>query len=264
MKPRILAVIPARLASQRLPEKPLKDIAGKSLLQRVWEQGKKTSAITDLVVATDSEVIASLAKSFGARVEMTSPEITTGSQRVAATVRQLKEKDWTAVVNLQGDMPFISPDLVGGTIAFHLEHKDKFAMSTVATPILSEETFLSTSDVKVVVSAESAALYFTRAPAPHSRDGNRMSWTTSTGKTQEVFGFKHFGLYVFRPEVLSLYERGELSPLEAVEKLEQLRLLELGHRIGVHVVPADLTADSVEVDTPGDLAKATEIAKQSE
>jgi len=263
MSEQVLAIIPARLASQRLPEKPLKDIAGKSLLQRVWERGKSAKLITRLVVATDSAEIEQHAKSFGAEVVMTSESITTGSQRVAAAAKLLGAADWDCIMNLQGDMPFISPALLDGCIDFHRRAQPRFAMSTVATPIFDEATFLSSSDVKVVVSRKKQALYFSRAPMPHSRDGDRMLFRDAGGESAPVFGFKHFGLYVFEPETLKEYEAGDLSPLEQVEKLEQLRLLEKGLRIGVHVVAPELTSNSIEVDTPHDLERSRRLAEKA-
>lgn len=256
---KVLAVIPARLASTRLAEKALREISGKTLVQRVWEQGRKTKRISELVLATDDTQIAELARSFGARVELTSESIKSGSERVAVTWERLKEENWDCVVNLQGDMPFIAPELIDQTIEFHLAHADSFSMSTVATPITDEAAFLSASVVKVAVGANSRALYFSRAPIPHSRDGDRIPFGDPK-KKQTVYGFKHFGLYVFRPEVLKEFQDERSSILEEVERLEQLRLLERGFEIGVHIVPPELTAESVEVDTEADLLKACAIA----
>ncbi|MFN8389125.1 MAG: 3-deoxy-manno-octulosonate cytidylyltransferase [Bdellovibrionota bacterium] len=259
---KVLTVIPARLASQRLPGKPLKDIAGKTLVQRVWEQGCKARCISRLIVATDSEEIRQVALGFGAEVMMTSPEITTGSQRVAAVWNELKHEGWDYVMNLQGDMPFIKPELLEQCMSFFESRREQFDMCTVATPILDEATFRSPNDVKVVVSERHQGLYFSRAPIPHSRDGAKLRYVTPGGAEIEVFGFKHFGLYAFRTDALGLFENPDQSPLEQVEKLEQLRLLERGLRIGVCVVPPDLTADSIEVDTPDDLDRSCLIAKK--
>lgn len=258
---RVLAVIPARLASQRLPQKPLKDIHGKTLVQRVYERAGTAKTVSRVVVATDSPEIERVARSFGAEVMMTDSAINTGSGRVAATYRILATQGerFDVVVNVQGDMPFISGELIDRTVRFLLEDDGRFAAATVATPILDEATFKSASDVKVVVTSRGRALYFSRAPVPHSRDGDRLS---SHGQT--VFGYKHFGLYVFRPEMLAVFEDEPISALEAVEKLEQLRLLELGHNIGVCIVEPELTRGSVEVDTAEDLARSVELARMLE
>lgn len=259
---KVLAVIPVRMSSQRLPGKPLKDIVGKTLVQRVWERGKLSKLISKLVVATDSLEIADEAKLIGAEVIMTSPDITTGSQRVAACWELLKKENWDLVVNIQGDMPFIKGELIDSCIDFLAKNKNKFSMATIATPIIDKEAFLSNSVVKVVLSSSNQALYFSRSPVPYSRDGNLFKYQKTDGSCLEVYGFKHFGLYVFQPSVIHEYLGAELSSLEDVEKLEQLRLLEKGHTVGVCVVDPNLTQDSVEVDTPTDLEKAKEIAKK--
>ena len=271
----VLAVIPARLASTRLPEKPLKDIEGKSLVQRVWERARTAKLIDRVVVATDSEEIEREVLRFGGEVVMTSPELTTGSARVAAAARLLGGTHgdhpiaaWRTVVNVQGDMPFIKGELIDRCIHFlHAQQKLKpgagnhFGMVTIATPILDERVFLSPMDVKVVVGDGQRALYFSRAPIPHSRDGNRLEEISPAGSKRLVYGYKHFGLYVYSPEVLADFEESSMSALEEIEKLEQLRLLEMGHTIGVCIVESDLTAGSIEVDTPEDLERSRQLAR---
>jgi len=279
MNTNVLGVIPARYASVRLPGKPLRDICGKSLIQRVWEQASRTSVLSHLVVATDSEEISTAAKAFGAEVIMTSNEISTGSARVYAAAKICGEKFfektqsieqqssqpetfWDAVVNIQGDMPFIRPEVIDQAVIFLLENHDQFEMTTIATPLTCEEHYLSSSVVKVVMGENCCALYFSRAPVPYSRDGDRLSNTLASETSGTLYGLKHIGLYVFRPEVLELYADSRLSMLESVEKLEQLRALERGYRIGVCVIPQSLTENSVEVDTPEDLRWACEIASR--
>ena len=261
----VLAVIPARLASTRLPEKPLKDIAGKTLVQRVWERARSAQSLDRVVVATDSDEIANEVARFGGEVVMTSPELTTGSARVAAAARILAGGEsavtaWRTVVNVQGDMPFIKGELIDRCVDFLHAKGDRFGMVTIATPILDENMYRSPMDVKVVVGAGSRALYFSRAPIPHSRDGNRLEEIAPNGTKRTVFGYKHFGLYVYSPNVLSDFERSDMSTLEDIEKLEQLRLLEMGHTIGVCIVESDLTAGSIEVDTPEDLERSRQLA----
>ncbi len=260
----VLVAIPARLKSTRLPEKPLKDIAGQTLLQRVWERVQRAKNVSRVVVATDSPEIETLAKSFGAEVVMTSPDITTGSARVAAAWHKLSAEDWDIVVNVQGDMPFIRPELIDRCIETLAQAPAEVSMVTIATPIFDEEMFLSKNDVKVVVTSRGEALYFSRAPIPHSRDGERPERLDASGVKRTLYGFKHFGLYVYRPSVLREFELSEISALEDLEKLEQLRLLEMGYRIGVCIVEPEMTKDSVEVDTPADLEKACRIAVATE
>jgi 3-deoxy-manno-octulosonate cytidylyltransferase (CMP-KDO synthetase) len=165
-------------------------------------------------------------------------------------------RNWDVVVNVQGDMPFIRPELIDQTVDFFISEKWNCAMATVATPIHDEGMYRSVNDVKVVVSSRQEALYFSRAAVPHSRDGDRMLWGE-----KEVFGFKHFGLYAYKPEIVTSYLTEPPSMLEEVEKLEQLRLLEKGHKIAVCIVDNELTSRSVEVDTPKDLERARAIAR---
>lgn len=269
----ILIAIPVRMSSQRLPGKPLAEIEGQTLVERVWRRamewaesaevagqpgkGQQASGKRRVVVATDSDEIADVVRAFGAEVCMTSSECENGSARVGEAAKNLAaDGPWDVVVNVQGDMPFIQPALIEETIKFLVDEKWDCSMATAATPILDEQMFESRSVVKVVVSAIGEALYFSRSPIPHSRDGDRLMW-----KGREVFGFRHFGLYAYKPEALSVYTE-QASPLERLEKLEQLRLLEKGHRIAACVVDPALTARSVEVDTPDDLKKACEIARE--
>jgi 3-deoxy-manno-octulosonate cytidylyltransferase (CMP-KDO synthetase) len=199
-------------------------------------------------------------------VLMTSPELPSGSARVLATARILGNKEdstlgenyWDLVLNVQGDMPFIKPEVITKAVEFMLENP-QFEMGTIATPIFLEENFQSSSVVKVVVSEKWEGFYFSRAPIPHSRDGERM--TDLQGRT--VFGYKHIGLYVFRPKALRVYDDQTGLQLENIEKLEQIRALEMGYRIGVCIIPEELMEPAIEVDTPDDLTRAEEIAHRN-
>jgi len=261
---RILAVIPSRLASTRLPEKPLKDIAGKSLVQRVWEMAKGVPELTDIVVATDNETIFNHVESFGGTAVMTSESFSTGSERVYGAAQILGNGDpeqFDIILNIQGDMPLLPREAVSRLIQFLLEHRDRFQMATIATPITEEERFLSNSVVKVVVTETGEGLYFSRAPIPFPRDASERRSVKTSAASEPVFGFKHLGLYAFTAKGLSAYNSPAQSSLEQIEKLEQLRVLERGNRIGVVVIEEALMRDSVEVDTPDDLARASEIAR---
>jgi len=272
---RILAVIPSRLASTRLPEKPLRDIAGKTLIQRAWECAKTAKGLDDVVIATDSVEIESAARRFGATTVMTSESLASGSERVFAAAQILAkerakssgvkidsnspESYWHLVLNVQGDMPFLKGAVIERALEFALSRYNDFQFFTIAVPIVSREEFNNPSKVKVVVAENGSALYFSRAPIPHSRDGEilpgKKEWDA-----EKVYGFRHIGLYLFRPDAFSMYADSQLSPLEGIEKLEQLRALERGLRIGVCVIPESLLEPFVEVDTPEDLAKACKIA----
>ncbi len=264
---KVLAVIPARRASTRLPDKPLKLIGGKRLLERVYGLALRAKLVSRLVIATDDEDIFRMARDLGAEVIMTSVDCATGTERVAAARAALGDGDWDAVVNIQGDMPFLEPSLIDATISLLTTPRSHgappFEMTTLATPIFDQQSFTSASTVKVVVSELSQALYFSRAPIPHSRDGVRpvlsgRDAAQAVGPT--VFGLKHIGLYVFSPSVLRFFVESKATMLEGVEMLEQLRALEAGFRIGVFQADPDLTKFSLEIDTPADLERAQKIA----
>ncbi len=265
----ILAVIPARLASTRLPEKPLKDILGKPLVQRAWERAKMATSVDRVVVATDAEEIAKLVRGFGGEVIMTSPELQCGSERVHEAAHLLAKQEgktvseaFSVILNNQGDMPFLPGDTVDGLVNFLLKHKDRFGMATIVSPLLEEEAFLSPHVVKAVVTSTQEALYFSRAPIPFPRgDAERKTFQSPDGRGA-IYGFKHYGLYAFTPAGLEAYSTSNLSPLELVERLEQLRVLEMGARVGVHIVSSDTMKDSVEVDTPADLERAKAVASR--
>ncbi|HMO18642.1 MAG TPA: 3-deoxy-manno-octulosonate cytidylyltransferase [Oligoflexia bacterium] len=257
----IVAVIPGRRASTRLIEKPLRDINGKTLIQRVWEQSTKVKGLSAVYIATDDDEIASISRNFGAEVLMTSPEIPSGSARVSAAIRILGVPVDIAI-NIQGDMPFIEPRVVESAISFFKENYDKFHVVTIAIPIRDLGEFLKPDAVKVVIGEEGQALYFSRAPIPHPRDGDR--WEVLPEDDQAFYGLKHIGLYLFRPEALKELDDWSVTPLEKVEKLEQLKLLDRGYKIGVCIVPRELMVRSIEVDTESDLKAAQALAAEQE
>lgn len=252
---KILGVIPARLGSTRLARKALQDIGGQTLMERAWRQATKANTLSDLILATDSDEIAEIAAKFGAQVQMTSPDLPSGSARAVAVAKTYGNCD--LVVNIQGDMPFINPAVIDRAVNFMLEDQNNFTMGTIAAPIFDERTFLSSSAVKVVIGTNSQALYFSRAPIPHSRDGERLK---RNGQT--LFGYKHIGLYVYRPAAFSFFEDAKISELESLEKLEQLRVLERGGSIGCLVLDPALLEPGIEVDTAADLERARSFAAQ--
>jgi len=255
---RAIAIIPARKASTRLSEKPLRDINGKTLIQRVWEQASKCKSLDKLMIATDDQEIADLGNSFGATVMLTSSDIPSGSARVAAVTEKLTE-EWDIALNIQGDMPFIKPAVIDLALSFFKENFNKYSMVTIAIPIREVEEFKRPAAVKVVISEDFRALYFSRAPIPYPREEDRWDIIPEDGKP--FFGLKHIGLYLFKEEALRDLRDWSVSKLEIVERLEQLKLLELGHSIGVCIVPEELMATSIEVDTESDLQAAVEMAK---
>ncbi|HAM71259.1 MAG TPA: 3-deoxy-manno-octulosonate cytidylyltransferase [Verrucomicrobiales bacterium] len=242
----VIGVIPARFASSRFPGKPLVPIAGKILLQRVVEQCRKASTLREVVVATDDERIRQVASGF-CRVEMTSPDHPSGTDRVAEAASRVEGCD--AVVNIQGDEPLIDPSVIESVARLLAEGAE---MSTAATPIREVEEMESPNVVKVVVSTTGRALYFSRRTIPYLRDAAGRS----PGEQLAAFPFlKHLGIYGYRRETLLRLVRLPVSALEQAERLEQLRALENGVPIAV----ATVDYDSVGVDVPPDVQKVERI-----
>jgi len=239
---KILGIIPARYASTRFPAKPLALIAGKPLIQRVAEQCKKASSLSEVIVATDDERIAEVARKF-CRVEMTAANHPSGSDRIAEVARRCQ---CDAVVNIQGDEPMIDPAVVD-SVAGALKHHE---MSTAATRIKDISEYDNPNAVKVVVSAAGKALYFSRRTIPYLRDAVPASGPLS------VFPFlKHLGIYGYRKDTLLRLVQFPVSPLEKAERLEQLRALENGIQIGV----VQVDYDSVGVDVPADVDRVEKM-----
>lgn len=250
-----LIVIPVRLTSSRLPNKPLAEIVGQTLVQRVYNQAKQARSAAKIVIATDAPEIAAHAKSIGAECVMTSSACRTGSDRVAeaAAIYEAQGEKFDLIANVQGDMPFINPRVIDRVIDDLAESPAQFGMGTLATPITDMDEYTRPSAVKVVFGGNGMALYFSRAPIPHYRDGY-------AGNTPQI-AHKHMGLYVFRPQTLKLLPTLPEGKLEAAEKLEQLRALEQGIQIKMTIVDRKMVEPSIEVDTPADLERAREAAK---
>ncbi len=234
----VVAVIPARFESTRLPGKPLAEIAGKPMIQHVYERTSAARGVDRVVVATDDERIREAVGAFGGEVIMTSAAHQTGTDRIAEAVSELEA---TVVVNVQGDLPMLDPATVAAAVAPLLED-ESVPMATLMTPIGDGADLDNPNVVKVVVDGDGFALYFSRAPIPHWRDGHDRG---------ETIARRHIGLYVYRREFLLAFAAMPSTPLERAEKLEQLRALENGHRIRV----VEVDDAGVEVDTPADLDK---------
>ena len=243
---KILGIIPSRYASTRFPAKPLHPIAGKPLIQHVVERCQLAKSLSEVIVATDDERIAEVARKF-CRVEMTRDDHPSGSDRIAEVAARV---DCDAVVNIQGDEPLMDPtviDAVAGAL-------DRFEMSTAATPIRSVEEYDSPNVVKVVVGTNGRALYFSRRTIPYLRDFA----TNPSAEQLAAFPFlKHLGIYGFRRQTLLDLVKHPVSPLENAEKLEQLRALEHGIAIGVVIVDYD----SVGVDVPADVERVERLLR---
>jgi len=234
---RVAVVIPARYGATRLPGKPLAEIDGRPMIWYVWEKARRAKVPSRVVVATDDERIAAAVRGFGGEAVMTSPSCASGTDRVAEAAHGMDEE---VLINLQGDEPLMHPSVIDA-VAAPLVSEPDVLMSTAALPQDDPAEFARPSVVKVVVDGRGDALYFSRAPIPHYRD-------TGTGRYR-----KHLGIYGYRREFLFRVAALPPSPLEEAERLEQLRVLENGHRIRV----VDVAHDSVGVDTAEDL-KAVE------
>jgi 3-deoxy-manno-octulosonate cytidylyltransferase (CMP-KDO synthetase) len=249
-----LIVIPARMSSQRLPGKPLKDIAGKTLIERVYGQAMQAKGVNRVVVATDSPEILNACKTFGAEVIETSPECLTGSDRVAEVVSQFQRQGqfYDLIANVQGDMPFIKPSIIEKAFFILEKSEASIGMATIVTPIHEEQEFRRDSVVKAVIGEDSRALYFSRAPIPYPRNAPI---------DNQPFGYKHIGLYVFRPEILLKMSTFKEAVAEKREGLEQLRMLANGVQIKAAIIERQEMEPQIEVDTLADLEAAVEIAK---
>ena len=241
---RILGLIPARYASSRFPGKPLHLIAGKPLLQHVVERCQQAGTLSEVIVATDDARIAEVARKF-CRVEMTSDQHPSGTDRIAEVVARCA---CDAAVNIQGDEPLIDPAVIDA-VARAL---DGAAMSTAATPIRDFAEYDNPNVVKVVVNRAGRALYFSRRTIPFVRDAA----SRPVAEQLAAFPFlKHLGIYGYRRDTVLQLVKFPVSPLEAAEKLEQLRALD--HGIDIAVVTVDY--DSIGVDVPEDVARVEKL-----
>jgi len=243
-------VIPARMASQRLPGKPLLSIAGRSLLEHVYRQACKSGA-GGVVIATDDRKIHSAAAAFGAEVLMTSQSHQSGSDRIADCANQLGWTDDQLIVNLQGDEPLMPPACLD-QVAELLAGDPQADVASLFWPLDKAEEIDNPNAVKVVVSQSGHALYFSRSVVPYPRNGSGTAAALESGITWK----RHIGLYAYRAGALRAFAAMQATPLEATEKLEQLRFLETGRRIRMERACAFIPAG---VDTPGDLERVRNI-----
>jgi 3-deoxy-manno-octulosonate cytidylyltransferase (CMP-KDO synthetase) len=244
---RILAIIPARLASTRFPAKALADIAGKSMIRRVYEQAKKSSRLSDIIVATDHQSIYDHVIAFGGAACMTSDNHPSGTDRCyEALTKQPDAFDY--VINVQGDEPFIAPEQID-LLASLLDGKVELA--TLIKTIQDEEQLFNPNLVRVVVTKHNEAIYFTRSTIPYLRNVPQKEWFA-----KHTY-FKHIGMYAYRADVLKKITRLEISSLEKAESLEQLRWIENGFKIKVAVT----NLETIGIDTPEDIAKAVAFLK---
>jgi len=238
-------IIPARLASTRLPGKPLADLGGKPMVVRVAERARLSGA-AEVVVATDHADIVAACSAHGVAVQMTRSDHPSGTDRIAEVAAAMGLSDEAVVVNVQGDEPLIDPQLIAATAKLV---SSTVPMATAAHPIASINEVFDPNIVKVVLDKNGRALYFSRAPIPWNRDAYARS---REQMPQSDAPLRHIGLYAYRNAFLQAYPKLPVSPLEKIESLEQLRVLWHGQPIAVHVT-AD--APAAGVDTPHDLAR---------
>ncbi len=230
--PNVVVVIPARYGSTRMPGKPLVQLAGQPMIQRVYARAKLAQTVNRVIVATDDERIVKAVEAFRGEARMTRPDHRTGTERVAEVAAH---ETGDVFVNVQGDEPLLDP--VAG-------------VSTVATPIKTPADIMDPNVCKVVLDFDENALYFSRAPIP---------WVRDTASKQQVRHLKHLGLYVFRRDALLEYPTLPQGELERIEQLEQLRWLENGWKIRV----AEVEHDAVSVDVPADVARVEKLLGKS-
>lgn len=246
-------LIPARLASTRLPDKPLADIGGVPMVVRVAQRAMQ-SAARDCVVAADDQRIVDACKAHGVQALLTRKDHPSGSDRLAEACQLLGLTDEALVVNVQGDEPLIEPTLINA-VAAELQLRAECVMSTAAHAIESASEFLNPNVVKVVLDRARTALYFSRAPIPWWRDGMAPG-TAALNAVPSPAPLRHVGIYAYRTGFLRQFPALEVAPLEIIESLEQLRVLWHGHRIAVHVTEH---APGPGVDTPQDLQRVREL-----
>jgi 3-deoxy-manno-octulosonate cytidylyltransferase (CMP-KDO synthetase) len=244
----IIGIIPARYASTRFPGKPLIDIKGKSMIQRVYEQALKSKSLSRVLIATDDERIFDHVKSFGADVMMTSPHHASGTDRCQDAVRQL-DTNFDYVINIQGDEPFIAPEQIDELAAI-LNNKN-IELATQMTAVESYEILFGKSEVKIVLNTNNEALYFSRMAIPFIKDVDEKEWH------KHHLYFTHVGMYAYRKDVLKIISALPVSSLEKAESLEQLRWIENGFTIKCVVT----NYKSHCVDTPEDLERILQVMK---
>lgn len=233
----VIGVIPARFHSSRFEGKVLANIGGKPMIQQVWEKAKQAKLLDDLIVACDDERVMKVVKDFGGNAVFTSREHPSGTDRLTETVNPLDVK---IVVNIQADEPMVHPSMIDGVVE-ELSNDESLVVATIIRKIERAEEISNHNVVKVVIDKNNFALYFSRSIIPHVRDE----------QPEGASYYKHIGLYAYTKDFLFTYKNLPQSPLEKLEKLEQLRILENGYRIKV----VETKFDTFGVDTPDDLER---------
>ncbi|MBL0313159.1 MAG: 3-deoxy-manno-octulosonate cytidylyltransferase [Holophagaceae bacterium] len=258
---RTLAVLPSRFQASRFPGKPLAMIAGKPMIQWVFEAASRASGVTQVVVATDDERIASTVRGFGGEAVMTDAALPSGTDRTAAALGALEASGevFDCVLNIQGDEPAMHPDTISSVVALMRDNPD-LPMGTAACPFSDADELFNPNAVKVVTDDHHRALYFSRSPIPYIRHSSifKSDFRPWMSPGQLSLFNRHLGLYAYRPAVLKAFTKLPPHPLEQTEMLEQLRALAAGIPIGVALTPYL----SIGVDVPGDVASAEALLRE--
>ena len=258
---RTLAVLPSRYPSSRFPGKPLAPIAGRPMIQWVWEAAAGAEGVDAVLVATDDERIAQVVRGFGGRVAMTDPDLPSGTDRVAAAAASLGET-FDVILNIQGDEPAMHPGTVAAVVALMRAQPD-LPMGTAACPFHTAEELFNPNNVKVVTDDLGRALYFSRSPIPYLRNSQVFQadfrpWL----RPDQLAAFqRHLGIYAYRPDALRRFTQLTPHPLEKLEMLEQLRALGHGMAIGVARTPHLSLGVDVPEDVPAVEAMLRELGR---
>lgn len=238
---KVLGIIPSRFASTRFPGKPLAMIDGISMIQRVYEQSKKSSSLQKVIVATDDDRIYNHVKDFGGEVVMTSTDHPSGTDRCAEVLSKEKEK-WDAVINIQGDEPFIDPKQIDLLVSLL---QNNAMIATLVKKINTNDELLNPNTPKVILNKDGNAIYFSRQPLPYYKGIDVSEWQ------KMIDYYKHVGMYGYRAEVLPQLTKLPVGSLEKAESLEQLRWLENGYAVSTAITDIE----TIAIDTPADLER---------
>ncbi len=240
-----IGIIPARYGSTRLPGKPLKPIAGKPMIEHVYQRAKMADSLSEVVVATDDQRIKAAVEAFGGKALMTSTSHQTGTDRLVEAIGSFSLEQDDIVVNIQGDEPLLEPEMINELVK-PLFDDPGLVMSTLKHPIMDVKELNNPDVVKVVTDINGFALYFSRSPLPYNRTGS------------EVKYYKHVGLYAYRKAFLLKFATMERTILEKVESLEQLRVIENGYRIKV----VETKYHTIGVDSQADLERVNRLLEE--
>lgn len=242
----IICVIPSRIGSTRLPQKPLALIKGKPMVAWVYENAKRCQAFSEVIVATDHPSVVEIIENLGGKAVMTDPDLPTGSDRVAVAAKLYPQyENVDVIVNVQGDQPFVNAKMLNALVAPYLADESP-AMATLACPLDHTKHANDPNIPKVITDQTQHAIYFSRAPIPYLRN--------KPASLNDLPVYHHLGVYAYQRYFLEFYQNMPQTPLEKVESLEQLRAVENGYRIRVSLV--DNNATTLEVNTPEELQQA--------